>query len=57
MSVPTLHSERIGGHVHLGKLDATPLSADAIRYSLDGFIQRRGTLGVWEALAGNQPGR
>ena len=31
--------------------------ADAIRYSLDGFIQRRGTLGVWEALAGNQPGR
>ena len=28
---------------------------DAIRYGLDGFIQRRGNMGVWEALA-NSPG-
>jgi phage terminase large subunit len=28
---------------------------DAVRYGLDGFIQRRGNMGVWEALA-NSPG-
>lgn len=28
---------------------------DAIRYSLDGYIQRRGTFGVWAALGKNYP--
>lgn len=33
MTVPSFHSPRVGGHVHLGKLDATPLRPEAVRYA------------------------
>lgn len=48
--------DRVTGEVLPIILDKFNHGFDALRYGLDGFIQRRGSMGVWEKLA-NSPGR